>query len=332
MKPYLLRTPRLRLLPSAWALLLLGACVDRTLGDSDSAGTTASSTSTGEAPTLTTGAPLPEPTTTAPDSASTTLGEASTSALPDTTTPGGESTFNDSDPEGCGFLCPPDGMPNKLECDVWVQDCPQGDKCTAYSVDGTTWDATKCVDIVDDPQPAGEACMTVFAPKTGLDDCDFGSMCFFAEDGILSGECVPLCTGTPDAPICPEGRSCAIANDGVLNLCLEGCDPLVQDCGPGQVCDFLPNAAPGFFTCQGFVPGDTGALEPCDFNEAQCAPGLVCGPGEQISGQCAGDCCTPLCDLGAPSCPDPAQVCAPWFEQGAVPPAGQEHVGVCLLP
>ncbi len=180
-------------------------------------------------------------TTTGPPSTSTTTSPPSTSTT--TTDP----TVTTSDPDGSSgvtFVTPSDGGPSEqCMCDVFAQDCGQGDKCMPWSNDGTpTWNCTRCSPIADNPGQPGDVCMVEGSPVSGIDDCDYGAMCWNVDLETLEGTCVAQCTGNQDNPSCSGNTDCLIANDGVLNLCLPVCDPLADDCPPEQTCIESTNA------------------------------------------------------------------------------------------
>jgi uncharacterized protein YegL len=107
------------------------------------------------------------------------------------------------------------------ECDPFLQDCPEGEKCVAYGSTGGQLDANKCVAITGSGMP-GDPCIyggTVEA----TDDCNGVSYCWDVTDvmGSLEGACAQFCTGTPDDPMCPAGLECLIDYDGSLNLCID---------------------------------------------------------------------------------------------------------------
>ena len=239
----------------------------------------------------------------------------------------GSSSGASEDPS-CGFLCPED-MPPGGECDQWAQDCPAGQKCSAYADDGSTaWNNTKCVDVIGDPGLPGDACSVEGGGVSGIDSCDVGVMCWDVDPNTSQGVCVALCTGTAEAATCEAGFSCAIAND-VLNLCLPDCDPLAQDCPGDDLC--LPSD--DHFICVLDAGGDEGqAFDPCEFGNV-CDKGLYCfDPG--YASECdanASGCCLPFCDLSAPDCPGVGQECQAWYDGGTAPP-GFESVGFCGLP
>lgn len=107
-------------------------------------------------------------------------------------------------------------------CSTWLQDCPDGEKCMPWSVDldDTTWDFWKCIPLPPDPAHVGEPCVVEGSPKSGVDNCDEGSMCWHVDPDTLEGTCVPFCTNLPDDPVCPDGTACLIADFGVLAICV----------------------------------------------------------------------------------------------------------------
>jgi hypothetical protein len=129
-------------------------------------------------------------------------------------------------------------------------------------------------------------------------------------------------------PSCDPGFSCAIVNDGVLILCLPGCDPLLQDCDGDDLCLPLGES----FGCVLVASGEEGQYgDPCEYANA-CDPGLVCLNPEYVPDCQAGGCCSPFCDTSeANECPGQGQDCIPWWEEGMAPP-GYETVGVCGIP
>ncbi len=241
------------------------------------------------------------------------------------------STGNDDN----SFLVDPDIPPIGNECDLWTQDCPMGDKCMPWVNDGgSSWNATRCTSLTDNPNQPGDPCTVDGNAGTGIDDCDIGAMCWAVDGETNEGVCVALCEGNPEAPLCSNpDEFCSITNDGVLPLCLPSCDPLLQDCADGQACYWLP--ADGGFVCVQDVSGELGAAgDPCDgFVLNRCDPGLQCTPAEAVPGCTdATSCCSPFCDLEEPN-PGclAAQECIALFEEGDAPP-GTEDYGVCAIP
>lgn len=285
-------------------------------------------TGTSSGPGTTSMSPTPNPTE-AQGSSTTSSGS----------TTGTHAESSDSD-STCGFICDDteapcqlapglDGQLRCVECDPWAQDCPKGQKCTAWASDGgAAWDANRCVEVATDPHKPGEPCTVEGSAVSGIDDCELASMCWNVDPDTLTGTCVALCEGSPRDPTCPEPNTlCRVSGSGVLNVCLPTCNPLAVDCPQGQVC---VDSGFGPFTCVFGSPGPVGA--PCEFVNA-CDPGLACIPSELVPGCDLGSasCCSPYCSLAAPACPDGDEVCQPWFEQGQAP-AGYEDVGVCALP
>ncbi len=86
-----------------------------------------------------------------------TTGAEGTTTLPDMTT-GEPSTGDEVD---------------EYECDVWTQDCPEGQKCMPWANDGnTTWNATKCSPVDPNPGQPGDSCISEDFGYSGVDDCD----------------------------------------------------------------------------------------------------------------------------------------------------------------
>lgn len=217
-----------------------------------------------------------------------------------------------------------------------AQDCPEGEKCTAYSTDGNgppsaPWNANKCVPVMGNGQE-GDPCDIEGGKYTGVDDCDVGLICLQTDDDGKGGACVSFCTTgmTCDNP----NAQCAVYNDGSLPICLVTCDPLLQDCPQGQGC--YSAAGGGGFICFKFSgqAGQGMQGDECNYVNA-CAPGLACLSPDTVMGCGAqGGCCSPYCDLNDPNASDGCQageMCVSWFEMGMAPP-GLEDVGVCAIP
>ena len=277
-----------------------------------------------------TGCPGPE-STTGGSSTGDMQGE-STSVPTDALMDDAASTTGTADPttgETCGFLCETTGEEAEL-CDKFTQDCPEGQKCTAYSRDGhDAWSGTKCVPVMGDGQ-AGDPCTVQDNAFSGLDDCAKGVMCW-AVDEENHGTCLALCTGPDYAPMCAEGFICWLTDEGVLNLCRALCDPLLADCAEGEVC--LPYL--DAFVCWPDASGEEGqAFDACEFVN-RCDPGLIC-LNPSAASECdpnAGGCCLPYCDVTDPdvTCPGVGQECVAWYEEGMAPPE-YAKVGICTLP
>ncbi|MDC0722892.1 ribulose phosphate epimerase [Nannocystis bainbridge] len=259
---------------------------------------------------------------------------------PQTTTESAATSETDGETETdgdttCSFIqCGTTGTPPpEVECDNWAQDCPAGQKCSAWANDGgSSWNSLKCVPVEENSGAPGDPCTVEGSGVSGIDSCALGSMCWNVDNDTGQGTCVDLCNGSPEAPDCADqSTTCVIANDGVLNLCLPQCDPLLQDCAGSDLC--LPNPADEGFVCVLDASGDAGvAFDPCEFANA-CDKGLTCqDPG--FATECdssALGCCLPYCDITAPDCPGAGQECITWYEQGTAPP-GFENLGLCGIP
>jgi hypothetical protein len=230
------------------------------------------------------------------------------------------SDTSDSTDDPCGdFICIPDVGPQPDDCSVWDQDCPAGEKCTAYANDGgPTWNDNRCVPIVPDPVGIGEACSVEEFPTSGFDDCALGSICV-GQPEALGGVCTPFCGGDLASPTCPPSRSC-VGSD-VLPLCLLQCDPLAPGCGVGEGCFPIGDV----FVCVG--AGDVDAQGECTFAN-ECVAGTACvfGGADDDCPEGADACCATYCDLAEPSCPGDA-ACVPF---GDIP--GFDDVGLCAAP
>lgn len=276
----------------------------------------------------TSGTEMPAPTTTPDPSGTTDAPDPSgTTDAPD---PTAADTDTDTSDSASGFINDPDGGGISVECDVWEDDCPEGQKCMPWANDGgNSWNATRCSPLDDNPGQIGDPCNVEGSGVSGIDTCDARSMCYYVDPETNEGVCVGFCEGSPQAPTCDSGYICTIVNDGVLTLCRPECDPILQNCDGSAAC--LPATGSEGFTCIIDASGESGAHgDPCEYINA-CDPGLFCANPEAVPG-CAGTgCCSEFCDLSDPMCPDTEQECIAWFEDGATPP-GLEDVGACALP
>lgn len=236
---------------------------------------------------------------------------------------------------GMTFLQMPDGGGVGVECDVWEQDCPDGEKCMPWANNGgSAWNATRCSPVEENPGQVGDECSVEGSGVSGLDDCDVGSMCYYVDPETNIGSCVGFCEGSEENPMCDPGFLCSISNDGVLILCRSECDPLLQDCQGSAAC--LPAAGADGFVCIVDASGEMGAPgDPCEFLNS-CDPGLFCASADVVP-DCQGSagCCSDFCDLTAPApaddCTLAGQECEAWFAEGEAPP-DLAHVGACALP
>jgi len=241
----------------------------------------------------------------------------------------GEPMPTTAEPTCGGFICPTD-MPSSIECDVFAQDCPEGQKCSAVITDGGgAWNGARCVPVLGTGAP-GDPCIAKSVAE-GLDSCAKGVMCWGVDmDG--NGTCVGLCTGDWEAPMCADPHGwCTISGD-VLNLCLPVCDPLLQDCAEGDACYPIDDS----FTCAPDASGDAGkANDPCEFINV-CAEGLLCGDPMFVGAGCAPGlmgCCTPFCEFPDGVCPNPDQQCLQWLDPATLPEGDSWlDIGACGVP
>lgn len=219
---------------------------------------------------------------------------------------------------------PTDG--GEIDCDLWTQNCPEGQKCTLYDNDGPQeLDGAKCVPVVEPPKQLGDLCQWEDGFGSGLDDCDEGLFCW-VQGPNDQGQCVPLCQGDPEDPQCPEGTACADGVGYFLYVCLPECEPLQQNCLEGTMCVLSRDA----FVCALDKSGDAGQLyDPCTYANA-CDPGHVCAKpdvAEDCVSQGVSGCCVPFCQVGGMSCP-PELECVTLLDPDTQPE--YSHVGVCM--
>jgi hypothetical protein len=216
-------------------------------------------------------------------------------------------------------------------CDPMAQDCPEGEKCVAYSTDGdgppsAPWDANKCVEETGD-LVAGDPCDIEGGKYTGIDDCVAGTQCLMTDDDGFGGVCVEFCDSNMacDQPT----AQCNVVNNGALPLCLDSCDPLVQDCPEGQGCF---NAASSFVCFKYSAEGGEGTVgADCGFINA-CLPGNMCLDVAAVQGcePTNAGCCAPFCAIseGGATCQS-MEECLLVIDPA---PPGYGDVGVCSLP
>jgi hypothetical protein len=224
------------------------------------------------------------------------------------------------------------GSGQAFECDLFAQDCPDGEKCIPYANDGgPALNATRCAPVVPDPAAAGEPCTVQGHATSGIDDCDATSMCWYLDEN-LQGECTAFYTGSGEDPQCADGHTCTLSASFVTSLCVPQCNPLAPDCGDAG-CYPINDA----FACAPVVADrSAGHGSPCEFIN-NCPAGTLC-IGADAHSECAGavGCCSIVCDVTSPQedpCPelDPGLSCESWFVRGMAP-EGYEDVGACALP
>lgn len=253
-----------------------------------------------------------------------------------TSTTGSEGTTSGSSSGGVPFIPIPDANPDW--CDIFAQDCPEGQKCAPVSLDGdNALEDNRCVPVVADPDRPGEPCTLLGTGVDGLDTCEEGSMCYWIDPQTKIGTCTSHCLGDPRASFCPPApvancwgteQLCYIAADGALTLCLRTCDPLLHDCPGGGHCQHYEGFVFGCFEGDQDVP----FAAACS-NSFECAAGSLCGESD-VAVECDPNvtgCCTPFCDLADPApCPGVGQVCVPFEQDDASQVC--ENLGVCRLP
>ena len=275
--------------------------------------------------------PGSSPSTTANPTVGTSMNDSSTGTL-DTTS--GEDDVTDD--EGAAFYGgAPDGGGTPLECDVWAQDCPKGEKCLPWANDGgTTWNATRCSPLDAMPGAPGDPCQVEGSATSGIDDCELGAMCWNVDPETNQGTCVAQCGGSEANPLCEDpATSCMIAYDGVVQVCLPACDPVAQDCGdPGLSCVPVDDV----FVCVPDQSGKSGQTGTGCTSFDGCDPGLYCAAPELVPNCVDVGCCTEFCDLTAD---DPDSQCTAAAEGAQClefyddnPPPNLQFIGVCVLP
>jgi len=207
------------------------------------------------------------------------------------------------------------------------QNCPDGEKCTAYAREPELGyaDAYKCVPIIGDIG-FGKPC----SRSAENDDCRKWLFCMAENSGGTGpGTCLEFCRDAGGYGVCEYGGQCFAMGESVIPLCWVECDPLAPDCIPDdEACYFVPHW--GRFICvrTDHPPGEGADGDACPTIHA-CEPGLICFDGSLQNGCTAERCCTPVCEVGNDAvCTDPAESCVPWYVPGAAPP-GLEDVGYC---
>jgi hypothetical protein len=244
------------------------------------------------------------------------------------------STSTTDEATSSNFVMVPDGG-GPPQCDFFDPDaCPEGEKCTAHSLDGQTLDAFGCFPVMGDQLP-DEPCMAFGENPglSGLDDCAKGSMCWNVDWQTQQGYCIGFCFGSPNDPMCDETHACWVAG-GALALCFVACDPVLAavDClAQNETCIDV-SSGPNPFGCVLDGSGSDGQYGDLCAYENSCDPGLFCAAKEDVPGCPMSGCCSEFCDVNAPNmCAGAGQVCEPWNYYGMAPP-GYEHVGGCGLP
>ncbi len=200
-------------------------------------------------------------------------------------------------------------------CDPVTQSgCGAGEKCTAQKVGASVlYVCVADTGIFD----AFGSCTP--ALTTGDDGCPAAYACLGASTG---GLCLPLCTSDADC----AGGICRPDPYDFVPHCSNDCSPFEPSCQAPLQC----RRRDARYACVLAREEDVGTdLSPCELaDDAGCATGYACLPGELVPGCSEGNCCTPLCDLGgADPCPSPT-TCTDVTETD-VP--GFEDIGACFV-
>ncbi len=142
---------------------------------------------------------------------------------------GGESSTSASETSGA--------LP---DCDIYEQDCPAGEKCTAWaSQGGELPDAVRCVSVSEPAGQPGDWCV-VLEPLSGEDDCAVGSFCQRGLGDENYGVCVSYCAGGPKLGLCENpDQACGLFFGGVAPICVSTCKEGISTCPVGQTCEEL---------------------------------------------------------------------------------------------
>ncbi len=220
-----------------------------------------------------------------------------------------------------------------LACDVWHQDCPEGQKCIPWPLTGDdAFSEARCVPLA--AELSEFSCldaMADLAPPGAIDNCEEGALCWKLDNlNIIPNACVPQCTGSPDDPQCPPDMSCHVRDDQLALCEALRCEPERNpQCLEGRVCGF---DGEGDFQCfpahSGPNPWPAVCAGPSD-----CTVGALCAPAELAPADCplpGMHCCLQVCSVMFDDCNVLEMICVPFFPEGTAP-AGHEDVGVCVF-
>ncbi len=261
----------------------------------------------------------------------TSTGGEETFVPPATTTGAQATTDTTADSSGGGD----DGQMG--ECNIWTQDCPEGDKCTPWSEAADLIpDDIRCCPTPPNPREAGETCTVTGYFGSCEDDCAVGTFCMDVDDDG-TGVCQRFCSGDPSNPECEPEERCLFYFAGVP-ICFPQCDPLIQDCAEadyGCYPDEEANGGTGFI-CLPTIGGS--GYEGYCWLLSSCDPGLICVTPE-FHPDCDPNfgCCTALCDVTEDPDPcialDPELRCVSWYPGGQQAPLAMwQNVGACVIP
>ena len=227
-------------------------------------------------------------------------------------------------------------------CLLEEDDCVDPDqKCMPYSEEPDRIpDEARCCPLRENPDLEGERCTVDEYDGSCRDSCEAGTMCLIDDIETLEGTCRAFCD--PDSPGCDDGQGTCksffelIPGAFTVPLCMDRCDPLLQDCSPSSwhcIPDTPTQSGQSGFICVPPPPDEAlGQFDPCGLAN-DCEKGLACIFGGSVP-SCEGEfaCCTAYCSLSDGDAPcqaiDPAMVCVDWMS----PDPDWTDVGVCGLP
>jgi hypothetical protein len=264
------------------------------------------------------------------ESTGTTGGTFGATSSPTTTTEGATELADDTGPIGPGG-----------QCILEENDCTDpAQKCMPWSENADRIpDESRCCPLQDNPDLEGERCTVTEYDGSCIDSCDENTMCLVDNPEGLEGYCRSFCD--PSSPTCDGGdgtcKSFFELVPGALTvpLCMDKCDPLLQDCSPSSwhcIPDFPTPSGQSDFICVPPPPDEPlGVFEACGLAN-DCEQGYVCVSGDRIPNCDSLACCTAYCSLseGDGPCQDISAdlVCVDW----QAPDPGLGDVGVCALP
>ena len=237
---------------------------------------------------------------------------------------------DEADDPAAGVVPRPDPQGSKFICDPATQAVGRTDKGTHWANDGSVvYNSTRAAPVDPDPVGIGEPCVVEGFLTSGHDNCQRGSMCWYLDE-TGAGTCHELCVGATGVHVsCPDPDDQCLALSSGISICLPACDPVdPTTCADGLGCYVFDDGAvciPDFPA----EPGQAGA--PCE-HPVGCDRGLLCAEAAAVP-DCGGaiGCCTPACDLTAPSCAD-GLVCTPYYDDNVPASRRWDDVGVCTLP
>ena len=204
------------------------------------------------------------------------------------------------------MACPSQVTTIMGECDLYYQDCPNGDNCLP-TLDGNNMLTTACSTpgLIGLGQPCmdpgecqagllciGGACTHACCPETdepcGVGDCNINATFNgFPNDFIMACSYAQTCT-LFDPNSCPNGQDCHIQMTGFASCS----NPSGANAMPGQPCMFVNDCGDSQICL-----GETGPMDPNEVCRWLCQQGSMAAPG---LGGCPGGttCNTSVYDFG----------------------------------